>query len=104
MEGKVVTGPPQQAAEQLDTPAPAPKRKKVIADKPPKATQVQAALEKLLTDLEIKQYNRVKGLKTNAARIFAAHKHNPEQNQRVPAITQQIQPEGDWSQQRATPG
>jgi Holliday junction resolvasome RuvABC endonuclease subunit len=78
LEGKVVTGPPQQAAEQLDTPAPAPKRKKVIADKPPKATQVQAALEKLLTDLEIKQYNRVKGLKTNAARVFAAHKHNPE--------------------------
>ena len=78
LEGKVVTAAPQQQASEPDTPAPAPKRKKVTADKPPRATEVQAALERLLTDLEIKHYDHVKALKTNAGRLFAVHKHNPE--------------------------
>ena len=78
LEGKVVSAAPQQQASEPETPAPAPKRKKVT-DKPPRATEVQAALERLLTDLEIKHYNRVNALKSNAGRLFAVHKHSPDQ-------------------------
>jgi hypothetical protein len=34
--------------------------------------------EKLLTDLQIRHYSGVKALKTDAGRVFAVHKHNPE--------------------------
>jgi hypothetical protein len=78
LEGKVVSATPQQQASEPDTPAPGPKRKKVTADKPPKATELQAALQKLLTDLQIRHYNRVKALKTNAGRLCSVYKHNLE--------------------------
>ena len=77
LEGKVVSATPQQQASEPESPAPAPRRK-VTTDKPPRATEVQAARERLLTDLEIKQYDRVKALKTSAGRLFAVHKHSPE--------------------------
>jgi hypothetical protein len=94
LEGKVVTGPPQQAAKQPATPGPAPKRKRVSSDKPPKTTEVQAALERLLTDLEIKQYNRVKAQKTNAGRLFAVHKHSPDQTKQFMLLLNKFNQKG----------
>ena len=94
LEGKVVTATPQQQASEPDTPAPAPKRKKVTPDKPPRATEVQAALEKLLTYLQIKHYNRVKALKSNAGRLFAVHKHSPDQTKQFMLLLNKFNKKG----------
>jgi hypothetical protein len=54
LEGKVVTAPPLSKLLSSLTRLALPQNARVIADKPPKAAEVQAALEKLLTDMQIK--------------------------------------------------
>lgn len=78
--GNVLTGivaPVQPAAPALPTPL-VQLSKKRKAETPPKSAEAKAALEKLLTKLEIEHWNTVKGQATQAEKLHAAHAKDPD--------------------------